>query len=99
MDAVPGQGPAVEGDSMSPAAPWRTVNIGNSTKVRLEDFIDAIEAGTGRAAIRNCMDMQPGDVPATWANTDPMQFDYGHLTLSGAREVADRLVAAGVFSE
>ncbi len=69
IDAVPG-GPdtAVEGDSLSPVAPFRVVNIGNSDKVRLEDFIDAIEAATGHRAIRNYMDMQPGDVPATWAD-------------------------------
>ena len=59
-----------EGDSLSPVAPFRIVNIGNSDKVRLEDFVDAIEAALGRKAIRNYMDMQPGDVPATWANAD-----------------------------
>jgi UDP-glucuronate 4-epimerase len=69
IDAVPG-GPetAVEGDSLSPVAPWRVVNIGNSTRVRLEDFIDAIEIATGRKAVRNYMPMQAGDVPATWAD-------------------------------
>lgn len=69
IDAVPG-GPetAVEGDSLSPVAPYRIVNIGNSDKVRLEDFIRAIETATGKTAIRNYMDMQPGDVPATWAD-------------------------------
>lgn len=66
---APGDGtPAVEGDSLSPVAPWRVVNIGNSTKVRLTDFIDAIETATGRTATRNLMAIQPGDVPATWAD-------------------------------
>ncbi|MCC5987300.1 MAG: SDR family NAD(P)-dependent oxidoreductase [Pararhodobacter sp.] len=69
IDAVPGQGAAVEGDSLSPVASFRIVNIGNSRKKRLEDFIEAIEAATGRRAIRNYMDMQPGDVSATWADT------------------------------
>ena len=68
IDTVPGQGAVVENDSLSPVAPFRVVNIGNSSKVRLEDFIDAIEAATGRKAIRNYMEMQPGDVPATWAD-------------------------------
>ncbi|MBC7164730.1 MAG: SDR family NAD(P)-dependent oxidoreductase [Roseovarius sp.] len=69
MDAVPG-GPetAVEGDSLSPAAPFRVVNIGNSDKVRLLDFIDAIEAALGQKAIREYLPMQMGDVPATWAD-------------------------------
>lgn len=78
MDAVPGQGPAVEGDSLSAVAPWRVVNIGNSTKVRLEDFIDAIEAATGKTAIRNYMDMQPGDVPATWADASLLRALTGY---------------------
>ena len=69
MAVIPGEGAAVAGDSLSAVAPWRVVNIGNSTTVRLEDFIAAIEAATGRRAIRNHMDMQPGDVPATWADT------------------------------
>ena len=59
-----------QGDSLSPVAPFRIVNIGNSDKVRLLDFIDAIEESLGIKAIRNYMDMQPGDVPATWANAD-----------------------------
>lgn len=58
------------GDSLSPVAPFRVVNIGNSDKVRLVDFIDAIEDALGQKAIRNYMPMQTGDVPATWANAD-----------------------------
>ena len=79
IDAVPG-GPetAVEGDSLSPAAPFRVVNIGNSDKVRLLDFVEAIEAELGREAIRNYMPMQTGDVPATWANADLLQRLTGY---------------------
>lgn len=58
-----------EGDSLSPVAPFRIVNIGNSDKVRLLDFVDAIEAELGVKAIRNYMPMQMGDVPATWADS------------------------------
>ena len=59
-----------EGDSLSPVAPYRIVNIGNSDKVRLLDFVDAIEESLGKPAIRNYIEMQMGDVPATWANAD-----------------------------
>ena len=55
-------------DSISPVAPFRVVNIGNSNKVRLLDFIDAIERALGKKAKRNYMEMQKGDVPATWAD-------------------------------
>lgn len=72
IDAVPKR-PATgteipDWDSLSPAAPYRVVNIGNSDKVRLLDFVDAIEECLGQSAIRNYMEMQKGDVPATWAN-------------------------------
>ena len=72
IEAVPGDEP-VEGDSLSPVAPFRVVNIGNSNSVRLLDFIEAIEAATGREAQKNFMDMQPGDVPATWADASLLQ--------------------------
>ena len=79
IDAVPG-GPetAVEGDSLSPAAPFRVVNIGNSDKVRLLDFVDAIEEEIGEKAIRNYMPMQTGDVPATWADASILQQLTGY---------------------
>lgn len=53
---------------LSSAAPWRVVNIGNNQPVKLTDFIDALEQALGRKAERNLMPMQPGDVPATWAD-------------------------------
>lgn len=93
IDAVPG-GPqtAVEGDSLSPAAPFRIVNIGNSDKVRLLDFVDAIEAEVGRPAIRNYMAMQTGDVPATWADASLLQNLTGHRPQTGFREGVARFV-------
>ena len=81
MDAVP-QRPATgevpEGDSLSPVAPWRVVNIGNSTSVKLTDFIDAIEAALGMKTTRNLMPMQPGDVPRTWADAGLLQRLTGY---------------------
>lgn len=70
---------AVEkGDSLSPVAPHRIVNIGNSNKVRLLDFIEALEDALGKKAIRNYMDIQPGDVPATWADADLLKRLTGY---------------------
>ena len=67
-ELVEGRGDPIEGDNLSPAGPYRVVNIGNSDKVRLLDFVDAIEECLGKKAIRNLMPMQRGDVPATWAD-------------------------------
>jgi len=61
---------AIDGDTLSNVAAHRVVNIGNGESVRLLDFIDCIEAEMGVKAIRNYMDMQPGDVPATHASND-----------------------------
>ena len=67
-----------EGDSLSPAAPYRVVNIGNSTKVKLLDFIESIEDVLGKKAVRNYMPMQKGDVPATWADATLLQSLTGY---------------------
>ena len=70
MDAAPERGaPVGPADSLSPVAPFRVVNIGNGAPVELLDFIAAIEAATGKPAIKQMLPMQPGDVPATWADT------------------------------
>lgn len=55
VDVVPGAGAAVEGDSLSPVAPWRVVNIGSGAPVPLMEFIRAIEQATGRRAQLNMM--------------------------------------------
>jgi UDP-glucuronate 4-epimerase len=93
IDTVPG-GPetAVAGDSLSPVAPYRVVNIGNSEKVRLTDFIEAIEAATGRQATRNLMPMQPGDVPATWADATLLHTLTGYRPQTDVREGVARFV-------
>ena len=69
------------------------VNIGNSTKVRLTDFIDAIEAATGRPATRNLMEMQKGDVPATWADATLLQDLTGYRPQTDIRDGIARFVA------
>lgn len=56
-------------DSLSPVAPFRVVNIGNSRPVKLLDFVNAIEQSLGLQAIKNLMPMQAGDVPSTWADS------------------------------
>lgn len=82
IDAAPVEPASPEdiptGDSLSPVAPYRTVNIGNSEKVSLGAFIEAMENALGMKAIRNNMEMQKGDVPATWANASLLQELTGY---------------------
>ncbi len=82
-----------EYDSLSPAAPFRVVNIGNNDKVRLMDFVEAIEAECGREAIKNFMPMQKGDVPATWADATLLQELTGYTPQTDVREGIRQFVA------
>lgn len=68
VDTVPGITMDNLDNTCPISAPYRVVNIGNSTKVKLLDFVEEIEKVLGKKAIRNYMDMQKGDVPATWAD-------------------------------
>jgi UDP-glucuronate 4-epimerase len=81
------------GDSLSPAGPFRVVNIGNSDKVRLLDFVEAIEASLGKQAIRNYMPMQMGDVPATWADASLLQRLTGYKPQTDFRDGIAEFVA------
>ncbi len=60
--------------------------------MRLHDFIDAIEQCLGKKAIRNYMDMQPGDVPATWADASLLQRLTGYRPQTEFREGVRRFV-------
>ena len=82
-----------EGDSISPVAPYRIVNIGNSDKVRLLDFVEAIEEELGQKAIRNYMPMQMGDVPATWANAELLKTLTGYKPQTDIKDGIREFVA------
>lgn len=75
----PANGTVPDGDSLSPVAPFRVVNIGKSAPDTLMYFIETIEAATGRVAEKNMMEMQQGDVPATWADASLLKTLTGYL--------------------
>jgi UDP-glucuronate 4-epimerase len=97
IDAVP-PGPEqravpIAGDSLSPVAPYRIVNIGNSTKVRLMDLVAALEAALGKTAALNLLPMQQGDVAATWADCSLLQALTGYRPQTELRDGIARFVA------
>lgn len=79
-------------DSLSPAAPYRVVNIGNGNKVRLMDFVEAIEAECGREAVKNFLPMQAGDVPATWADATLLKDLTGYAPQTDIRDGISQFV-------
>lgn len=56
-------------------APFRVYNIGNNNVVELSRYIEVLEDVLGKKAKKNYMDMQPGDVPATYADVDDLVRD------------------------
>jgi len=93
IGVVPGTEPVGATDSLSPVAPWRAVNIGNGAPVRLLDFVEAIEGALGQHAIKRLMPMQPGDVPATWADAALIRDLVGPLPRTDIAEGVRRFVA------
>ena len=80
MDTTPEIGkPVTRSDSLSPVAPYRLVNIGHAEPVRLMDYIDAIESAIGRKAVKNMLDMQPGDVKQTYADVSLLKALAGYV--------------------
>lgn len=65
-------------DPSRSVAPYKVYNIGNNSPVKLMEFIDAIEKAIGKEAIKNFMPIQPGDVPATFANVDDLVNDLDY---------------------
>lgn len=53
-------------------APFKIFNIGNSNPEKLLFFIAELEKSIGKKAIKNLKEIQPGDVPATWSNSDSL---------------------------
>jgi UDP-glucuronate 4-epimerase len=79
VDKVPALGaPALAGDSLSPVAPHRVVNIGGGQPIELLDFVEEIERALGRKARCNLLDMQPGDVPCTTASPALLEALIGY---------------------
>ncbi|VAX33587.1 NAD-dependent epimerase/dehydratase [hydrothermal vent metagenome] len=77
---IPQANPDWSGDDPDPAtsaAPYKIYNIGNNNPVELLDMISALEDALGKKAERNLKPIQPGDVPATYANVDDLINDVG----------------------
>jgi UDP-glucuronate 4-epimerase len=80
MARLPEPNPAWRGDKPDPGtsyAPYKVYNIGNNNPVELLEFIKEIEKALGRQAQKEFLDLQPGDVPATYADVDDLMQDVG----------------------
>ncbi|MCD8041882.1 MAG: NAD-dependent epimerase/dehydratase family protein [Tannerellaceae bacterium] len=76
----------VLGKSPDETIPYRIYNIGNSSPIELENFISEIEKVTGKTAVKNYMDIQPGDVTCTYADTSLLEKDFGYKPHTSIKE-------------
>ena len=88
--------PSWSGDRPDPsrsAAPWRIYNIGNNQPVDVPHVVDLLEKALGQSAKREMAPMQPGDVPATYADVDELMRDVGFRPSTPIADGIARFVA------
>jgi UDP-glucuronate 4-epimerase len=85
-DTSPEQGRPALGDSLSPVAPWRVVNIGRGEPVKLMDLIAETERALGHKAKLNLLPMQPGDMTRTFADSSLLESLTGYRPSTPLRE-------------
>ncbi len=95
-DTLPEPNPDWSGDCPDPASsygPYRLFNIGNHAPVALETFIAILEEALGREAEKRLLPLQPGDVPATYAEVADLQEAVGFSPDTPLQEGVERFVA------
>jgi UDP-glucuronate 4-epimerase len=96
VDRVPEPNPAWSGaapDAASSTAPWRIYNIGNNNPVELKEFVSVLEKELGKKAKRELLPMQPGDVPATYADVDDLMREVDFRPSTSIAEGIAKFVA------
>ncbi|GFO54220.1 NAD-dependent epimerase [Geomonas sp. Red276] len=95
MERIPAGNPAWSGKSPDPGtsyAPYRIYNIGNNSPVELMRFIEVLENALGKTAQKNLLPIQPGDVPATYADVDDLMRDVGFKPSTSIEEGVGKFV-------
>jgi UDP-glucuronate 4-epimerase len=95
LDRVPQPSPQPRNQQLTPGAshaPYRIYNIGNNSPVELEHLIKVLEDCLGAKAMKRFLPMQPGDVPATYANVDDLVRDVGFKPATPIEEGVRRFV-------
>ena len=93
---IPAGNPKWSGKNPDPGcskAPYRLYNIGNHSPVKLLDFIEAIENKLGKKAKRNYLPMQPGDVPATFADVADLIEDIKYTPATSIQQGIDKFIS------
>ncbi len=95
IDRIPQPNLEWSGDEPDPGtstAPYKIYNIGNNQPVELMHLIETLERSLGKSAQKNLLDIQPGDVPATYADVDDLIRDVGFKPSTPIEEGVQRFV-------
>ncbi|MBN2333828.1 MAG: NAD-dependent epimerase [Deltaproteobacteria bacterium] len=95
LDHLPAPNPEWDGrqpDAGSSPAPYRLYNIGNNNPVELMTFIETIESALGKTAEKQLLPLQPGDVPATYADVDDLQQAVGFRPSTPLTEGVEKFI-------
>lgn len=84
-------------DPATSSAPYRIYNIGNSSPVKLMDFIEALENAIGKKAVKNMLPMQAGDVLSTDADMTDLEKEFNYQPQTDIQSGINRFV--GWFRE
>ncbi len=96
MEHIPESNPTWSGDAPDPGTsytPYKIYNIGNNNPVELSEFIAEIENALGLKAEKEFLGMQPGDVPATYADVDDLIQDVGFKPATPLSEGIQKFIA------
>jgi len=92
IDNPPKPNPNWDGRPSESIAPYKVYNIGRGKPVELMEFIEAIEKILGKKAKKNLLPMQPGDVPATYADVTDLIEDLGYKPATSIEEGIGKFV-------
>jgi UDP-glucuronate 4-epimerase len=95
VDRVPSANKSWSGDApdaSSSNAPWRIYNIGNNSPAELLEVVRLLEEAIGKKVKRELLPMQPGDVPATYADVDDLMRDVGFRPSTPIKDGIERFV-------
>jgi UDP-glucuronate 4-epimerase len=96
VERAPEPNPNWSGEAPDPGsstAPWRVYNIGNNSPVELLEVVRLLEEAIGKKAVRELLPMQPGDVPATYADVDDLMRDVDFRPATPIGEGIRRFIA------
>ncbi len=96
LDRPPAGDPNWSGDAPDPSsssAPWRLYNIGNNRSVEVTRVVELLESALDRKAVKELVDMQPGDVPETCADIEDLKRAVGFYPATSIEEGIARFVA------